>query len=78
MTPAANELTHITLRAPENWDNDMNGPCVGLPVHYSDGVFYSYWKTTWRERLAVLFGRPIRLSLMHVTHPPVMLDTAQR
>lgn len=78
MIPTVNELTHITLRAPENWDDETRGPCAGLPVHYSDGVFYSYWKVTWRERLAVLFGRPVRLSLVAGRHPPVMLDTAQR
>lgn len=78
MTPTTNELTTITLGAPKNWDADARGPCSGLPVCFQDGEFYSYWKTTWRERLAILFGRPVRLCVASAAHPPVHLDTESR
>lgn len=78
MTPTSNELTTVTLGAPSNWDADKLGPCNGLPVCRQDGEFYSYWRTTWRERLAILFGRPVRLCVVGAGHPPVHLDTLPR
>jgi hypothetical protein len=78
MKPTSNELTTLTLGAPKNWDAEKNGPCGGLPVCKQDGEFYSYWVTTWRERLAILFGRPVRLCVVGAGHPPVHLDTERR
>lgn len=80
MKPTKNELTTRTLAAPANWDEDTRGPCEGLPVAFDpdDPAFYSYWTTTWRERLAILFGRPVRLCVAAMAHPPVHLDTERR
>lgn len=43
----------------------------------SMNTFTSHWKLTWKERVSVLFGGSIWLSLMGQGHPPVRLDTNQ-
>lgn len=78
MKPTTNELTTITLGKPITWDEATQGPCGGLPVCRQDGEYYSYWTTTWRERLAILFGRPVRLCVVGFSHPPVHLDAERR
>jgi hypothetical protein len=76
MTPTQNELTTLTLGAPPNLDEaKMGAACKGLPVCRADERFYSYWQTTWRERLAILCGRSVRLCVASEAHPPVHLDT---
>jgi hypothetical protein len=79
MKPIKNEHTTIVLGAPQGWNADALGPCEGLPVVVErEGnhlLFFSYWRGTWRERLAVLFGRPVRLCVTGNAHPPVHLDT---
>ena len=79
MKPVKNEHTVIVLGAPQGWDANALGPCEGLPVvveqegnHF---LFYSYWRATWRERIAVLFGRTVRLCVTGHSHPAVHLDT---
>lgn len=78
MKAIKNEHTNDLLGAPSNWDAPKHGPCLGLPVliENDNGLksFYSYWQTTWRERLAILFGRPVRLVVIG-NHPPVHIDT---
>lgn len=76
MTPIRNKFTNHVLGAPVNWDEAKYGPCVGLPICAADDNYnYSYWSLSWRERLQVLFGRPVRLCVLSAGHPPVMLDT---
>jgi hypothetical protein len=75
MTPIAiKNATHV-LGKPEGWDEESRGTCSGLPVIQSDGVFYSYWRASWRERMRVLLTGRIRLCVASASHPPVMLDT---
>ncbi len=75
MKPVPTSNTTTVLGAPRDWDASRYGPCEGLPVTKSDGVFYSWWKPSLRERLALLFGCNVRLCLTGVSHPPVILDT---
>lgn len=79
MTPLKTEHTNLVLGAPQGWNANAHGPCIGLPVLMQDDeglrTFYSYWTGTWRERLAILFGRPVRLCVVGQSHPPVHLDT---
>lgn len=79
MKPLKNEWTTIILGAPKDWDAEQYGQCEGLPVlierEGSQMLFYSYWQATWRERLAVFLGRPVRLCVTGQAHPPVHLDT---
>ena len=74
MAPIATEQTTIVLGAPQDWNAMAKGACLGLPVAMDDGNFYPYWRASWRERLSILFGRPVRLSVASKAHPPVMLD----
>lgn len=75
MRPIRTKDTTMVLGAPKDWDADRLGPCEGLPIAVGDGFMCSFWKPTRRERLAILFGRSIRLGVSGVSHPPVWLDT---
>ncbi len=68
--------TTVVLGEPADWDEDADGVCEGLPIMETDfGVMYSWWKPTWRDRLAMIFGRSLRLGVFGRAHPPVSLDT---
>lgn len=74
MKPIRMPHTTRTLGAPNDWDEKRNGVCVGLPITDSNGVMLSYWKPSWKQRLLILAGRPIRLGVFGASHPPVSLD----
>ena len=61
------------LVAPENWDS-RNGVCQALAVIREDELIYSFWKPSWKERIKILFGKPIQLSIVSVNQPPVALE----
>jgi hypothetical protein len=73
MTPINMGATRI-LNAPPGWDEAADGPCIGLPVVDAHGHIYSFWRVAWRERLRILFGRPVQLCIASASHPPVALD----
>ena len=75
MKPITKPHTTRILFAPRDWDESKNGACGGLPVTDRDGFMYSYWKTSLKDRLTILFGRPIRLAVVGCGHPGVALDT---
>lgn len=74
MLPQFTERTTRMLNAPTDWNREKHGPCVGLPVTDSEGVMYSYWHVSLRERWLILFGRKIRLCVLGSAHPPVAMD----
>jgi len=66
------------LAKPVGWDDEKHGPCSSLPV-FSDGTCcISRWAPTWRERFALIFGRPIWV-FVHSgwTQPPIALSVEQ-
>jgi hypothetical protein len=73
MTPIHFKGQQAVLGAPADWD-ETQGPCAGLPVLRVDSNFISFWKPTWRERIALLFGAKIQLTLVCDGHPPVAID----
>lgn len=75
MKPYRHPETNCTFGQPADWDEAKDGTCSVLPVVISNGSIYSYWQPTWKERLQVLFGRPVRLAIFGTLQPPVMLDT---
>jgi hypothetical protein len=76
MQPIKTDATNKILGAPPEWNVARHGPCIGLPVvETEDPYFFSYWRASWRERWAILFGRPVRLCVVGSVHPPVSLDT---
>lgn len=72
MTPTAFPQSNRTLTAPSGMPN-----CSELAV-FTDGEHcISAWRPSWRERFAVLFGRPVWLWVVSgQTQPPVLLETA--
>lgn len=75
MTPIALPHTNRVLGAPPFWDETIDGKCEGLPISDGDGFIASYWKATWRERLSILFGKPVRVCVHGYTTYPLTLDT---
>jgi hypothetical protein len=74
MIPIITAHTNKILSAPENWDENKHGVCAKLPITFHDDVMYSYHKPSWKERLQILFGKPVRLCVASGIHPPVALD----
>jgi len=74
MTPIKFDGYQKVLGAPKDWDA-TRGPCQGLPVVAHEGVVYSVWKLTLREKLSLLFNRKVRLAVVSgKSQPPVWLD----
>jgi hypothetical protein len=71
MTPSDFPQANRTLGAPQGMTN-----CSALRV-FTDGEHcISAWRPSWRERLAVLCGRPVWLWVVSgETQPPVMVET---
>ena len=65
----------IDYGKPAGWNEARDGKCAVLPVmtNAERNTFMSVWKLTWRERLAVLFGRNIALFCFGA-QIPVMLE----
>jgi hypothetical protein len=78
MKPTRNEFTTRELGKPVDWDDEkMGGPCDALPIVDAHGMMFSYWRASWRERIAILCGRPVRLGIVGRSHPVVSVDTAK-
>jgi hypothetical protein len=75
MTPIETKHTATILGAPANWNAERLGPCRRLPVAVGDGFTCSYWRASWKERVAILLGRPVRLCVAGPIQPPVWVDT---
>lgn len=75
MKPIIRPHTTRLLVAPTGWNDEHHGRCVELPISDQDGIMYSYWKPTFKQRLLILFGQSLRLSVIGTTHPPVAIDT---
>lgn len=74
MTPIKTPETNLILKPPSDWQAQLNGDCSTLFATRDGRAIRTLWKTTLRERLAILFGSPIRLTVMADFHPPVRLD----
>lgn len=58
------------LTKPPGWTDEE---CSSLPVFCDGKECLSRWQPSWRERIAILFGAPVWLSVAGVTQPPVYL-----
>ena len=75
MKPIRTENTTSVLGKLSDWDEHMRGPCGGLPIcRTADGEMFSWWRPSFRERLALLFGGNVRLCVVGGLHPPVALQ----
>ena len=78
MEAISTKHTNRVLGAPQGWNASAFGECKGLPVHMTDDPYiYSWWRLTWRERLAVLFGKPVRLCIVSTAQPPVSIEVTE-
>lgn len=78
MKPCKTPRTTVILGKPHGWDDEKNGPCIGLPIVEEDGYLYSFWLPSWRERLSILLGHPIQLCVASSFHPPVSIEVAKK
>lgn len=75
MNPIRTATTNATLGEPRDWDSGQQGTCEGLPIAVTRNTMFSYWRPSIAERIAIAFGRPIRLGVFGNSHPPVSIDT---
>lgn len=60
-----------TLSKPPDMTDEQ---CQPLPVFNDGTVCISCWQPSWRERLAIAFGRPVWLSIISGhTQPPALV-----
>lgn len=64
------------LAEPVDWDPKKQGECVGLPVTSVGDATLSVWKLTLLERLKLLFGFKLVVSVVAGgrTQPPIGFD----
>ncbi len=62
------------LKAPEDWDDEMGGSCVELPIAHCDGSLISCWEPTWRERFRLLFLGVVWVYMAPASHPPIAVQ----
>lgn len=71
-----------TLGAPPDWDEERNGPCVGLPIRDEDfngtPAMVSAWELTPEELAALQGGAKLELTIVGQGHPPVSLAVVHR
>ena len=76
MLPIHTQNTTTVLNKPADWDENKFGKCIGLPIVKVGAFNISYWHVPVMDRLRILFGRPIRLTIISTDgHPPVAIDT---
>lgn len=66
--------THV-LNKPRNWnERKQGGQCKGLPCLVKSGRVYSQWEFSFLERIKILFGKPLTLTVISPSMPPVSLE----
>jgi hypothetical protein len=73
MKPISFHSQEVTYTHPD--ENIMDLPV--LQICYSDGQIgcLSCWKPDWRDRLRILFGKPIYAGLLGGIQPPIFIST---
>lgn len=77
-TPVKTSSITRMLGAPQNWNEEREGRCLGLPITEAHGYLYSYWQLTLKERCLALLGRPVRLCVASSAHPPVQIEITKQ
>lgn len=77
MTPLRIAGFTRNLGAPENWEDDGNGPCISLPIrdHVEEGVRWmiSRYEPSAEDIQNLIAGRPLELWINGVNHPAIRL-----
>lgn len=70
------------LGAPQDWDEDTNGPCGGLAIRDENTTaghgMTSAWFPTLEEIQRIVEGAPVYLTILGKDHPPVSLSVGSR
>ncbi|RTL04968.1 hypothetical protein EKK58_09175 [Candidatus Dependentiae bacterium] len=74
MTPHTNAV----YGKPKGWDDSKGMKCTELPVCVAQGIIFSWWKPTFKERIKLAFGVKIRLAIVGGVHPPVAVDATNK
>ena len=73
MQPIKSAEANRCWKAPYVWDRDE--PCTDLWAKVTDdGLSISCWRPSIRERLRLLFGKPIWLTVVG-RQPPIALES---
>ena len=70
MKPVKKPHSNIVLKAPQNWDAAEHGECLDLHATRHEGMFFTYWKAGFKERLKILFGGSVRLCVISNSFAP--------
>ena len=77
MIPAVIEGHSQVLGAPQNWNEQKYGPCLGLPIRVSQQSGLRWMQSAWRpspdELLALSRGACVILSISAPVHPVVSM-----
>lgn len=78
MKPVKFKNAREILGRPKDWNEDLHGPCGGLPVLRANSNIYSCWQPSFKERIKLLFGQPVMLIVAQpITMPPVALEVGE-
>jgi len=83
MNPLRHPKTNAELGKPADWNDERDGPCLGLPVvrsHDTDGMpcMDSYWRPTPVEMKALQDGGAVNLRVFSKVHPVVWVGAIDR
>lgn len=48
----------------------------GLPCYIKSGRVYSQWQFSWVERIKILFGIPLTLTVISSNVPPIVMEVS--
>jgi hypothetical protein len=83
MRPLRRQSTTATLESLSFKALPLPGDCPAAgparpPIAIEDNAFSSWWQPTWRERVRLLLGAPVRVLVNYSLHGPLDLDTQSR
>lgn len=73
MRPTDFQQANKILGKPKGWDDEKDGPCIGLPAWDTGECFHSVWEPSDLEREAITRGEGVILTVWGRAHPPVSL-----
>lgn len=59
------------LGKPADWNEEVNGPCEGLPIIFEDDGMVSFWQPEPEEMMILKDGGSLRLKIFGRGHPVV-------
>ncbi len=78
MKPVLFEGHDVVLGAPQGWDPETQGECIGLPVMRDKGACISLWELDAEERARIAAGAHLYLQVFSgESQPPVMLHVGR-